>query len=124
MGRISIKRECPAYGALVAWLGASPAPDMIMFPSLSRNHYGHQMTPQAIEGISDRWMGTTRFHQLRHTFAAVYLKAGGSVQELSEALSHSTLGVTNVYVHSLTEGENEHLDAMADIFAGRKKPGR
>ena len=132
-GRNKIASSSPVYVALLAWLrshygrGAWP-PDALVFMSLSRNSYGHQLTAQGIEQRAARWLPIGKagakggkFHALRHTFAASMLASGATIQELSEALGHSSLAVTSNYVHKLTSGENVYMDAMEDVYAGRAR---
>ena len=38
-------------------------------------------------------------HALRHTFATMYLRAGGGVRQLQSILGHSKLETTTIYVH-------------------------
>lgn len=42
-------------------------------------------------------------HALRHTFATLYLRRGGNVLYLRQALGHTSLHVTKLYAHVLTE---------------------
>lgn len=124
--RNALKPSCPAVAALRTWRRARygvktpPAGDLV-FVALSRNARpdGH-LSPQAMENIAAKWLGTSKFHALRHTFAAGYLAAsGGDVYGLSSLLGHSSLAVTAAYVPALTQGENAHLDAMRDVYAGK-----
>ena len=132
-GRNKIASSSPVYGALLAWLkshygrGAWP-PEALVFMSLSRNSYGHQLTAQGIEQRAARWLPIGapgqkggKFHALRHTFAASMLASGATIVELSEALGHSSLAVTSNYVHKLASGDNAYMDAMEDVYAGRAR---
>lgn len=56
-----------------------------------------------------------RFHDLRHTFAANYLMAGGKITTLSKILGHSTLQMTMKYIHfskEFIESEIDNLDFL------------
>lgn len=119
---------CPAILYLAKWLKSFyglPFPkDGVVFPSLSRNSYGHRMTAQGLEQICKAWLDTSRFHRLRHTFAAAYMKSGGTLPDLSRLLGHSNVAITTTYVVSMEDGKNEQLDAMQNIFAGRELSGK
>jgi integrase len=117
---------CPATVALFTWLnthfGTTQPHNAVAFPSLSRNSRGktdRALSATALEAIAARWVGTSRFHALRHTFALAMVKAGANLFELSEALGHSNPATTGVYVQQLTQGNNPHLPQMAAIYAGR-----
>ena len=114
------KKRTPAYADVMHWIREHHTSQGLVFYSLSNNHYGQQLTPQAIGQICNKWFETSRFHRLRHTFAAAYLSAGGDVLGLQKALGHSNLGVTSVYAHSLDDGTNEYQGAMRDVYAGRE----
>jgi integrase/recombinase XerD len=119
-----LSMKCPAIPALAKWLklfykGEWPQ-DGIVFPSLSRATYGKRMSPQGLEQRCDRWLDTTKFHRLRHTFSAAYLESGGTVQGLSKQLGHANIAITTAYIESLDDGKNEQLDGMIDVYAGKQ----
>jgi site-specific recombinase XerD len=121
-----LPNACPAVGHLARWLkryyGSKWRQDALVFPCLSRNNEGGRMSSQGIEYRAAKWLPTGgKFHALRHTFAMAFLEAGGTVQELSTALGHSSIGTTSAYVDKLDGGHNQHIDAMINVFAGKKK---
>ncbi len=40
-----------------------------------------------------------RFHDLRHTFASIYVMEGGDLYKLSKLMGHSTIQQTEKYAH-------------------------
>ena len=54
-----------------------------------------------------------RFHDLRHTFAALWVMSGQSIYELQKVLGHSSVTMTERYSHLSPEhlkGKTEFLD--------------
>ena len=61
------------------------------------------------------------FHGLRHAFATLGLKAGISPKVVSEALGHSSVGITlDIYSHVLPNMQNELSQAVANLL--KRKP--
>ena len=58
-------------------------------------------------------------HSLRHTAAHLRLEAGDSLQDISELLCHSSLAVTQIYVHR-TEGQKDKSWAKVEALIGLK----
>lgn len=52
------------------------------------------------------------FHVARHTFATLFLKAGGKIQNLKELLGHSTIETTMIYSHIVLADANEEIYLM------------
>lgn len=46
-----------------------------------------------------------RFHDLRHSYAVGYLKAGGSIYDLQQQLGHTSVSTTEIYLRFLTAEE-------------------
>jgi integrase len=53
-------------------------------------------------------------HDLRHTYAATFLEAGGDIRLLSKALGHSSINVTEKYYAHFTRKQQDMLDKAAE----------
>jgi integrase/recombinase XerD len=67
----------------------------------------------AATGIAKR----VTFHVARHSFATLFLEAGGSVEVLKELLGHGSLSVTMAYVHVAGERKQSQM-AMMEAMLG------
>jgi site-specific recombinase XerD len=61
----------------------------------------------------NKWLTT---HVARHTFAYMYLYAGGKLEELKELLGHSKIETTLVYTHVDFSRKIEGVSRMDNIF--------
>ena len=60
-----------------------------------------------------------RFHDLRHTFAALMIRAGATSFHLKTWMGHSSINVTyDVYGHLFDEDDPEVMAAFDESFAG------
>ena len=53
-------------------------------------------------------------HDLRHTYAATFLEAGGDIRLLSKALGHSSITVTEKFYAHFTTKQQDMLDQAAE----------
>lgn len=60
-----------------------------------------------------------RVHDLRHTAASLYLENGFTVKEVSEQLGHSSVEVTNRYLHAATASGRAIADKMNMLFTAK-----
>ena len=58
-------------------------------------------------------------HTLRHTGAHLRLEAGDNLQDISELLCHSSLAVTQIYIHR-TEGQKDRSWSKVEALIGLK----
>ena len=81
----------------------------VLFLSLSRNHAGTPFGRGGMYGLMSRLKAKTGIdevrlsaHTFRHTFACLYLDAGGDVFSLSRELGHTKVSTTEKYLKSFT----------------------
>jgi site-specific recombinase XerD len=56
------------------------------------------------------------FHVARHTFATLFLRAGGKIQNLKTLLGHSKIETTMIYVHLIDQEANEEIFLLDDLL--------
>jgi site-specific recombinase XerD len=100
------------YGKQLAQL----ANDTPLFVSLSRNNYGRAMSIQAVSDICTRYLGTSKVHATRHSFAVNLERAGASLSEIGERLGHSSLKTTSEYMKRLHSAENKHIATLESLY--------
>lgn len=67
-------------------------------------------------------MKGTRFHDLRHAFASIYLAAGGSLKDLQLLLGHSTIAITaDLYAHLEVDFLRNGIKRMESAWTGQKR---
>ena len=79
---------------------------------------GERLTPRAIQRIVKKYMeraGISRasVHTLRHTFATHMVRKGTNLRVIQEALGHTSLQTTSVYVSLARELMDQQLQANA-----------
>ena len=69
-----------------------------------------------------RGVETTGIHRYRHTFAKQWILSGGNVVSLSQLLGHSSLEITQNYIHLLVSDVAKQVDEfnVLDRFYSRK----
>jgi site-specific recombinase XerD len=82
--------------------------------------YGKPLQYQGIAGIVKHYLGTTKVHRTRHTFAKLMLQSGASVKELQGHLGHANVATTDIYAEVLTQAENPYADSIAALLLGKK----
>jgi integrase/recombinase XerC len=66
------------------------------------------LTSQAIADVCQRWLGVSKVHTLRHTFASAMEDSGAKVSEIQACLGHTNLATTGRYLAALRSAENTH----------------
>ncbi|HQF64072.1 MAG TPA: tyrosine-type recombinase/integrase [Anaerolineaceae bacterium] len=142
-GKFNQKHELPAtvWDAVLAWLHAAgrdnPEPKEYIFTALSDratrlpNVYAGAYDPAA-QPLSMREVGSLlkryarkagldpegiHVHILRHTAAMLRKAAGDDVKKIQALLAHSSLAVTDIYLHQL-EGNPDDSWAKVDTLLG------
>lgn len=110
---------------LLTWLRSFYGKDLLhldkdapLWPALARNpdYYGRAMTIQAISDVCKKYLGTSKVHRTRHTWAVTAEEAGMPVSEIQARLGHESLATTGRYLASLKKAKNKYADAIASMF--------
>jgi site-specific recombinase XerD len=111
--------------ALITYLGAVygiiaelPA-DTPIWLSFARNETkGFAIGKQAISDICKKWLGTSKVHATRHTFAVAMEQAGAKLSDIGNRLGHSNLSTTSEYMKRLHSAENPFSQRLEEMFFG------
>ncbi|MGH2720578.1 MAG: tyrosine-type recombinase/integrase, partial [Actinomycetota bacterium] len=103
-----------------------PTPDGFVFtaseggPVWHRNFYGRHFKPAVHRA---RLPEGLRFHDLRHTCAALLIDAGRHLEEVKQYLGHSSIRVTSDrYGHLFPTGREAMRDGLDRSFELARKP--
>ena len=106
-GRL-IERELPSTGEAYVFSRPNGLP---LLPS--------EVTKEFTRLIREHSLPHLSLHGLRHAFATLGLMAGINPKIVSEALGHSTVGITlDTYSHILPNMKEEHINLIARLLKG------
>ena len=120
----------PVSSALLTWLHGYYSASLTLsiagderpvWVSLSRGgrtgkSEGQQLGMQAIADVCLKYLGTSKVHALRHTFAHLMEKTGASISEIQARLGHESLTTTGRYLAQLKQDENTYADDLATML--------
>ena len=94
-----------------------------LFSSTSRRCYGQRLQAQTISRLCKSALVHAGFispnltaHSLRHSFATNAINAGVEIRQVSKALRHKSLVVTEVYLHDLDALNNAATSTVANLI--------
>lgn len=105
-------REIPIGRPLSKVLAKLPRTSPWIFPNVSVERFA-KFPDHRFRAIVDTARLKGSPHTCRHTYASLFLAAGGSLWELSAVLGHSTTRTTELYAHLLPG----HLERARDLVA-------
>jgi len=101
------------------------APDDLVFPNGAGN-------PFDTSGVRNRFMlpltrqanvRRIRFHDFRHTYATLMLRAGVPIKDVSYMLGHADAAITiRIYAHAIPSTHATHAAVMGNILTGGAQP--
>ena len=83
-----------------------------IFVSFSKRNKGQRITTQTVADICERYLGTSKIHTTRHTFAASMERAGAPLSTIQDRLGHANAATTSRYLHALSSGSNPYIDQL------------
>jgi integrase len=100
------------YGAGLGEL----AHDAPIWVSLSNHHRGGALSISAIADVCEKRLGTSKVHQLRHTFARMLEDAGAKISEIQKRLGHASAATTSIYLQALRADENPYAEELVKVL--------
>lgn len=90
--------------------------DAPVWVSLSNHQRGRAISISAIADVCQRRIGTSKVHQLRHTFAQLMEDKGAKVSEIQQRLGHVSAATTAIYLQALRSDENRLGEVLAEAL--------
>ena len=94
-----------------------------LFVATSRRNKGSRLQAQTISRMCKRALVSAGYdssrltaHSLRHSFATNAISAGIDIRQVSKALRHKSVVVTEVYLHDLDEMTNTATATVANLI--------
>lgn len=79
-------------------------------------HIGDKLGPQSVANICERWLGTSKVHVTRHTWAHIMEDLGAKASDIQARLGHESLATTGRYLAALKRADNPYAEEIADQF--------
>jgi len=109
-----------AHGETRPW--AQMPKDTPAWRSFSRRQTLAPFSTRGIARVCAKWLGTSKIHAMRHTFARGMIDEGAPLTVLQDRLHHANLGTTGLYGRELTDGVNPFSGQLATRFGiGRRR---
>jgi site-specific recombinase XerD len=88
--------------------------DAPVWVSCSLRNAGQAIGTRTISNICEAYLGTSKVHATRHTWAMTMMKKGASLQQIGKGLGHSNLKTTSDYLEDLAAYENPYAASLED----------
>ena len=110
------------YRLIQEYLKAS-GNQQVLFSSVSRRNCGGRLSANSISRIIKKALREAGYnskrltaHSLRHTAATVALKAGATLRQVQQVLRHTSIAITQIYLHDLDRLNNNAECMTAAAF--------
>jgi len=90
--------------------------DAPIWISFSPRNRGAAIGTRMLSNICKTYLGTSKFHATRHTWAVTMNKRGARLTDISKGLGHSNFKITSDYLDELTGYENVYATQLEEEF--------
>lgn len=81
-----------------------------------KKHYGEALGYHGVAGICQHYLGTSKVHTTRHTFAVLMEIAGASLTDIQQRLGHKNAATTGIYMEKLNQDKNKYADRLSALL--------
>lgn len=88
------------------------------------SHRGEPLGYHGIAGVCKHYLGTSKVHTTRHTFAILMEIAGAKLTDIQQRLGHKNAATTGIYMNKLTVDRNTYAEKLSELLGltGRFTP--
>lgn len=90
--------------------------DAPIWVSFSDRNKGQAISPRTLQRVCEKYLGTSKMHATRHTWAVTMHNSGASLAEIGKGLGHSNLKVTSDYLEQHLGNENKYGSTLENLF--------
>ncbi len=94
------------------WLPDKPVWAALAAGSINGKNRGNAMGTQSIANVCKKYLGTSKVHATRHSWAVWHAQRGASLQVIGKGLGHSNLAITSRYL----EDHLPFVDPLANLL--------
>lgn len=81
-----------------------------------KSHRGKSLGYHGFAGICKHYLGTSKVHTTRHTFAILMEVAGAKLTDIQQRLGHKNAATTGIYMDKLTQDRNAYSGKIAELL--------
>jgi site-specific recombinase XerD len=90
--------------------------DTPVWVSFSNRCSGQAISLQTIQRICDKYLGTSKAHATRHTWAVQMDKRGAPLRTIQKGLGHESIATTSHYMDDLKGYENPYAEDLEAVY--------
>jgi len=90
--------------------------DAPVWMSFSRQNYGQAISIHTLSDLCEAYLGTSKVHVTRHTFAYVNELEGSTLSDIQHRLGHERIETTAAYVKAVKSSVNPYAQRVAARF--------
>lgn len=90
--------------------------DAPVWVSFSKRNPGQAIGIRTIAYLCETYLGTSKVHATRHTWAVTMSKKGATLQQIGKGLGHSNLKTTSDYMEEQLGYENPYASSLEEEF--------
>lgn len=83
--------------------------------------YGKPLGYHGVANICQRWLGTSKVHTTRGTFAILMEESGAKLTEIQQRLQHDNAATTGIYMNKLKRHQNAHSGKIVELLGLKEK---